>query len=379
MIPYGRQNIDEDDIAAVVEVLRGDFLTTGPKIKEFEDGICAVTGAKYAVACSNGTTALHLAALALDIKPGDAVIVPSMTFLATANAVRYCDGDVVFADVDPNTGLMRASDLENALKRCGDLTPRAVFPVHLTGQCVDIKAITDVAREAGLKTVADAAHAIGGKLHGKPVGSCGFEDMNTFSFHPVKTIAMGEGGAVTTNDKDMAERMARFRHHGMQATPDHGPWAYEMQELSYNYRVTDMQCALGISQLKKLDRFVARRREIVMLYDKLLAPLAPIINTPVKVDHCNPAWHLYAVQIDFSASGVTRTDLMGKLREKGIGTQVHYIPVHTQPYYKNLYGKIALPGADAYYEHTLSLPLYPAMKDEDIEFIVSELKNVMES
>ncbi len=379
MIPYGRQNIDEDDIAAVVEVLRGDFLTTGPKIKEFEDGICATTGAKFAVACSNGTTALHLAALALDIKPGDAVIVPSMTFLATANAVRYCGGDVVFADVNPQTGLMEAAHLEDALKRCGDLTPRAIFPVHLTGQCVDIEAITAVARNAGLKVVADSAHAIGGELHGKPVGTCEFEDLNTFSFHPVKTIAMGEGGAVTTNDKDMAQRMARLRHHGMQATPERGPWAYEMQELGYNYRVTDMQCALGISQLKKLDKFVARRCEIVALYDELLAPLAPVIIPPPKVDYCNPAWHLYAAAIDFKALGRSRADVMRHLHENGVGTQVHYIPVHSQPYYKNLYGEIALPGVEAYYERTLSLPLYPAMKDENIEFIVGELKNLMES
>ncbi len=377
MIPYGRQTIDEDDIQAVTKVLRGNFLTTGPEIQKFEKSICAVTGARYSIACSNGTTALHLAGLALNLHEGDAVIVPSLTFLATANVVRYCNAEVVFADVDPYTGLMRACDLEDALTRCGDLTPRAVFAVHLTGQAVNLQAISEIAKANNLKIVADAAHAIGGFVHDTPVGSCEYEDFSTFSFHPVKTIAMGEGGAVTTNNKEHFEKMARLRHHGMRPTPDKGTWAYEMVDLGYNYRVTDMQCALGISQLKKIEQFVERRHKIVSLYDELLKPLNSIIKTPKKMDYCNPAWHLYAVQIDFKKAGVSRQELMSLLRDKNIGTQVHYIPVHHQPYYKNRYGDIALSGADNYYERTLSLPLYPAMSNSDVQFIASELIKII--
>ncbi|MCK5373848.1 MAG: UDP-4-amino-4,6-dideoxy-N-acetyl-beta-L-altrosamine transaminase [Alphaproteobacteria bacterium] len=380
MIPYSRQNINEDDISAVTEVLRGDFLTTGPKIKEFEDAICEITNTKYAIACSNGTIALHLAGIAFGLKEGDAVIVPSVTFLATANAARYCGAEVMFSDVDPDSGLMQASDLEHALKRCKDLglNPRAVFPVHLTGQCVNIEEISKTAKASGLKILTDAAHAIGGELHGKPVGSCDHEDACAFSFHPVKTIATGEGGAVTTNDAKLAAKMRTLRHHSMQTTPKKGAWCYEMEELGYNYRITDIQCALGISQLKRLGNFVARRRELVALYDKLLEPLAPVLKPPPKMQYCNPGWHLYAVKIDFAAANITRQNFMAALHDKGIGTQVHYIPVHTQPYYKKRYGNIELPGAESYYEQTLSLPLYPTLRNEDIHFIVNEITKAIQ-
>lgn len=377
MIPYGKQTIDEDDIAAVVEVLRSDFLTTGPKVQEFETSLCELTGAKHAIACANGTVALHLAALALGVEQGNAVIVPSLTFLATANAARYCGAEVVFADVDPNTGLMGAKELKEALTRCGDLNPKAVFPVHLTGQCANLVEIKEVADQYNLKIVADASHAIGGTLHDSPVGSCVYEDITTFSFHPVKTVTMGEGGAVTTNNPEYAKHMARLRHHGMVAKPEQGSWYYEMSELGYNYRITDIQCALGISQMKKLERFVERRREIVNLYNKLLAPLSDIIRTPIENGYCNPAWHLYAIQIDFEKVKIGRKEFINALRSKNIGTQIHYIPVHHQPYYKNRYGDIALPGADAYYERTLSLPLYPNMDDSDVELVVTELKNII--
>ncbi|MCB9989387.1 MAG: UDP-4-amino-4,6-dideoxy-N-acetyl-beta-L-altrosamine transaminase [Rhodospirillales bacterium] len=376
MLPYGKQCIEEDDIAAVVEALRGDFLTTGPKVAAFEDAFAKITQARHTVACSNGTAALHLAAMALELGPGDAVIVPSMTFLATANAVRYTGAEVIFSDVDPRTGLMTLGHMEDALMRCGDLTPRAVFPVHLAGQCVDLASLSSLAKDKGLYMVADACHAVGGEYQGKPVGACAYEDMSVFSFHPVKTIAMGEGGAISTNTPEFSERMMRLRSHGMIPQKERGPWFYEMPELGYNYRVTDIQCALGLSQLAKLGRFVARRKELVALYDKLLSDVGDVVRPPVRAMHGDPAWHLYAVRIDFDTLGIDRTTVMEKMLGQGIGTQVHYIPVHRQPYYQARYGDIHLPGADEYYGHTLSLPLFPAMKDDDVYKVVRVLSDI---
>ena len=375
MIPYGRQSIDEDDIEAVCKALRGDFLTTGPYIEKFENALCAATDARYAVACSNGTTALHLAAMAIDLQSDDTVIIPSVTFLASANAARYCGANVIFSDVDPNTGLMKVEHLQEALKHCNQ-PPKAVIPVHLAGQCADLEAISELCAERNIKIIADACHAIGGEVNEKPVGAGIYEDMSSFSFHPVKTIAMGEGGAITTNNKQYADRMRRLRHHGMKPVPNQGPWCYEMSELGYNYRVSDIQCALGVSQLSKLKKFVKRRRELVALYDKALKEVDGI-SAPSRAENCNPAWHLYAVRIDFKAVGVSRGKLMNALKEREIGTQVHYIPVHSQPYYKDLYGELDLPGAKAYYNKTLSLPLYPAMEDQDVLYIVEQIKQII--
>lgn len=378
VLPYGRQNIEEDDIAAVVETLRSDYLTTGPKIAEFEKSVCEATGAAEAIACSNATTALHLAALALDLEKGDCVIVPSLTFLATANAIRYAGIDVVFADVNPDTALMEGQHLEEALERCGSLIPRAVFPVHMAGQCVNLAEIRKIADKHNLAVVADAAHAIGAKFAGKPAGSCDYEDMSIFSFHSVKTVAMGEGGAITTNDPETAKRLRHLRSHGMIKKPEIGPWYYEMPEIGYNFRVTDIQCALGISQMAKLKKFVDRRKALVDRYDDLLKPLANVINPPARVPDCDPAWHLYQVRIDFDMIGMDRGTFMNRLHEKGVGTQVHYIPVHSQPYYTNLYGRQSLPGAQYFYEHTLSLPLYPSLKDEEVDYVVRTIRSVME-
>ena len=379
MFPYGRQSIDEDDIAAVVETLKADFLTTGPKIEEFEKLLCEKTGAKYAVVCGNGTLALHLSAAALGIGKGDHVIVPSLTFLATANAIRYCGGDVIFADVDPETSLMRAEDLEEALQRAQDknLKVKAVYPVHMTGQCADLKAIGEIANKHDIEVVADGAHCVGADYYDEPTGVSQDAVMTTYSFHPVKTIAMGEGGAITTNDKALADKMRALRSHGMEKTPDVGPWAYEMKEIGFNYRVTDIQCALGISQIKKLDQFVTRRRELADLYDQLLKPLDPKVKPPKRVSYSNSSWHLYAPRFDFEAIGMTRAKLMNALMKQDIGTQVHYIPVHTQPYYIERYGEQSLPGAEEYYKNTLSLPLYPALKNEDVDYIVSTLKEII--
>lgn len=398
-LPYGRQLIEEDDITAVVEVLRGDWLTTGPAVDAFEAALCEASEAPHAVACMNGTAALHLAALALDLAPGDRVIVPSITFLATANAVRLAGGEVVFADCDPDSGLMEAAHLAEALERAaktGGAPVKAVFPVHLTGQCADLPAIHDLAAHHGLAVVDDAAHAIGSRYRAadgrsRPIGDGRLTAMTTFSFHPVKTIAMGEGGAVTTADAALAERLRRLRSHGMSrdgaemqnaalAFDDTGnvnPWYYEMAEVGLNYRVTDIQCALGLSQMKKLDRFVTRRRSLAARYDRLLADLAPLLQPITRSPACEPAWHIHPVLIDFEAAGINRAKLMQDLRAQGIGTQVHYIPVHLQPYYRQRYGALSLPGAERYYARTLTLPLFAGMADDDVDRVAAALGNIL--
>lgn len=392
-LPYGRQSIGEDDIAAVAAVLRGDWLTTGPMVGRFEDALAARVGSRFAASCSSGTAALHLAALALGLGPGDRVVVPTMTFLATANAVRYVGAEVVFADVDPKTGLMTAETLEDALKRAGKVA--AVFPVHLNGQCADMKALGAIAAREGLKVVEDASHALGAldASSGKPlpVGCCNSSDMAIFSFHPVKTIAMGEGGAVTTNDAGLCERVAQFRNHGIirdekrtenvdlafGADGTLNPWYYEMPEPGFNYRASDIHCALGLSQLGKLGSFVARRRALAARYDAALAPLAPVVRFLARVLYCTPAWHLYVALIDFAAAGVPRAKVMARLRAEGIGSQVHYLPVHLQPYYRRRCGHVDLPGARAYYERALSLPLFPAMADADVERVAGALRRAL--
>ena len=291
---------------------------------------------------------------------------------------------------------MEAEHLQEALERGGD-NIKAVFPVHLAGQCADMEKLSAIARENGLAIVEDASHAIGAsysRLEGDvAIGACADSDMAVFSFHPVKTIAMGEGGAVTTTNPDLAARVRRLRTHGMtriqadfvhhdmafDSAGDANPWYYEMQEVGFNYRATDIHCALGLSQLRKLDRFVQRRRELATLYDKLLQPLAPLVKPISRKPGCSPAWHLYAVLIDFVRVGFTRADLMDQLHSKGIGSQVHYIPVHRQPYYKDRYGEIDLPGADQYYHRTLSLPLFADMDEEDTERVVDALRGIFNS
>ena len=394
-LPYGRQVIEDDDIAAVVAALRSDYLTTGPRVAEFERALSAATNANHAIACANGTAALHLAARALNLGPGTTTIVPTVTFLATANAIRLNGGDVVFADVDPDTGLMRPSDLTEALRRCPNGAADAVFNVHLAGQCGDLAGIQAVARVHGLRIVEDACHAIGttfsvaGTQH--RVGDNGFADLTCFSFHPVKTIALGEGGAITTNDDALAGIIARDRTHGMTRDPDDfvqpaeafgrnreaHPWYYEMEAPGLNYRIPDILCALGVSQIAKLDRFARRRRELVAAYDLELAELGPHVKPLGRTPHMTPAWHLYVALIDFDTLGVDRATLMRRLQAKGIGTQVHYLPVHRQPYYRELGMGLELPGADAYYRRTLSLPLFPSMGDDDPARVVSCLKDAL--
>ncbi|MDP2214528.1 UDP-4-amino-4,6-dideoxy-N-acetyl-beta-L-altrosamine transaminase [Phenylobacterium sp.] len=376
-LPYGRQTIEDDDIAAVAAALRDDLLTTGPRVEAFESAFAEAVGAEHAVACANGTAALHLAMLALGVREGDVCIVPSTTFLATANCVRYVGAEVVFADVDPESGLMRPDDLAQALARAAPRPVAAVLPVHLRGDIADLPAIAALAQTAGAVVVEDACHALGSRLrHGGDavlVGSGRWSSAATFSFHPVKTIATGEGGMVATPDADVAERLRRLRSHGMVRPADADPWWYEMAEPGFNYRLPDILCALGQSQLSKLPRFASARQALAARYAAILQPLAPAVRLARAPAASLSVPHLMSVLIDFEGLGTSRRDLMERLRARGIGSQVHYIPVHTQPYYRARYGDQSLPGAQAWYDRTLSLPLYPAMTVQDVDRVVEAL------
>ena len=386
-LPYGRQLIEDDDIAAVSAVLRSDMLTTGPKIPEFENAFAAAVRARHALACSNGTAALHLVAAALDLGPGVAAVVPSITFLATANAVRLTGAEVVFADVDTCTGLITAATIKAAMAR-SRWPVKAIFVVHLGGQTCDMLSLEALARETGAALIEDACHALGtvyeadGKRH--TVGACRHSTAATFSLHPVKTIAAGEGGVVTTADDGLASRLALLRNHGMSREPPFAsplatgpsgsinPWYYEMPEPGFNYRLSDIQAALALSQLNKLDRFAAQRRMLAQRYEETLGQvqwLAPTGRSP----GCAPVWHLFQVLCDFPRLGLDRAAVMARLRQQGIGTQVHYIPVHRQPYYAQRYPNTSLHGADQFYDQTLSLPLFAGMTIADVDRVVSAL------
>ncbi len=381
MLPYGRQTIEEDDIAAVAEALRGDFLTTGPTVAAFEDAFAETVGARHAIACANGTAALHLAMLALEVKPGEVVIAPSITFLATANCARYVGAEVVFADVDPDTGLMTRETLAQALTRLEGRRLRAILPVHLRGDVADLPGLAALAGDAGAVLVEDAPHALGSTASfgnvAERVGDARRSAMATFSFHPVKTIATGEGGMVTTNDGALAERLRVMRSHGMVRPDGADPWWYEMPEPGFNYRLPDILCALGLSQLAKLPRFAARRRALAARYHAGLAPLAPIVRAAARPDWSDPVLHLMVALIDFEAAGRSRREVVEGLKARGVGTQVHYIPVHRQPYYAQRYGALDLPGAEAWYARCLSLPLYPGMADEDVDKVLGALAEVL--
>jgi UDP-4-amino-4,6-dideoxy-N-acetyl-beta-L-altrosamine transaminase len=380
-LPYGRQTIEDDDVAAVAEALRADFLTTGPRVARFETAFAERTGARHAVACSNGTAALHLAMLALDVQSGEAVIVPSTTFLATANCARYVGAEVVFADVDPESGLMTPQTLGEAMARVGDRRLRAVLPVHLRGDVADLPALARLADAAGAVLIEDAAHALGSAMDfgrgSETVGDGRHSAMTTFSFHPVKTIATGEGGMVTTNDPDLARRLQTFRSHGMVRPADTPVWWYEMPEIGFNYRLPDVLCALGLSQLAKLDRFAEGRRELAGAYHEQLAGLAPLVTPAASPSWSRPVPHLMTVLIDFASAGRDRPWVIEALRQRGVGSQVHYIPVHRQPYYAQRYGALDLAGAEAWYARALSLPLYPAMTEDDVARVVGALADAL--
>jgi UDP-4-amino-4,6-dideoxy-N-acetyl-beta-L-altrosamine transaminase len=380
-LPYARQLVEDDDIAAVAEVLRGEFLTTGPRVRAFEDALADSVGAAWAVAVSSGTAALHAACFAAGVGPGDEVIVPAVTFAASANCARYLGAEPRFADVDPRTGLIVP---ESVAERIRPAT-RAIVAVHLAGACADIGALRGAAERVGAQVLEDAAHALGGGRATARVGSCtGGSRMAAFSFHPVKHVTTGEGGAVTGNDRGLERTLRLFRDHGIERDPGRlghaapGPWYYEQQLLGHNLRLSDIHAALGLSQLRKLARFVLRRRALAAAYDRRIGDLAgvePVVGPGARED-C--AYHLYAVRIDFAALGTSRADVMRALRERGIGTQVHYVPVPMHPYYRARgWDPGEFPGALAYYERTLSLPLFPAMRDDDVGRVVDALRSVL--
>ena len=371
MIPYGKQTIDQDDIQAVVDVLKSDFLTTGPKIAEFEQTVADYVGAKYAVAISNGTSALHAACFAAGIGPGDEVITTPLTFAASANCVLYCGGTPVFADVDPKTYNI---DPEDIRRKITDRT-KAIIAVHLAGQPCDMDAIHSIAHEYGLIVIEDGAHALGSVYKGKKVGS--LSDMTTFSFHPVKPITTGEGGMIVTDNEEFYKKMALFRSHGItrddsMMTRNDGPWFYQQFDLGYNYRITDIQCALGCSQMKKLDRFLARRKEIVARYNEAFADCDNII-TPYQLSDTESGWHLYIVQV----KNCDRRQVFEAMREKGIGVNVHYIPVYMHPYYQEHgYENVHCANAEEIYSHIISLPLYPGLTSEKQDYVIDTLKSL---
>ena len=373
MIPYGKQTIEQDDIQAVIDVLKSDFLTTGPKIAEFEQTVADYVGAKYAVAISNGTSALHAACFAAGIGPGDEVITTPLTFAASANCVLYCGGTPVFADVDPKTYNI---DPEDIRRKITDRT-KAIIAVHLAGQPCDMDAIHSIAREHGLIVIEDGAHALGSVYKGKKVGS--MSDMTTFSFHPVKPITTGEGGMIVTDNEDFYKKMILFRSHGItrddsMMTRNDGPWFYQQFDLGYNYRITDIQCALGCSQMKKLDRFLARRKEIVARYNEAFADCDNII-TPYQLSDTESGWHLYIVQV----KNCDRRQVFEAMREKKIGVNVHYIPVYMHPYYQEHgYENVHCANAEEIYSHIISLPLYPGLTSEQQDYVIDTLKSLCE-
>lgn len=389
MIPYGKHHIDEEDIQAVVDVLRSGVLTQGPAVEAFEQAVAEYVGAKYAIAVSSGTAALHLAALVAGVNPGTSLITSPITFVASANAGLYAGGRVIFADIDPETINMSPDALKHALAKNSDV--RAVIPVHFAGLPCDMPAIKSLADQAGASVIEDAAHALGATYpNGQRVGSCAYSLMTIFSFHPVKAIAAGEGGMITTNDEPTYRKLLRLRSHGINKLDDpfqlpeqaesngvRDPWYYEMQELGFHYRITDMQCGLALSQFKKLDKFIARRLALVKRYDEAF----------VGMHNCRPAQttgrklsghHLYVLRIDFDAAGLTRGQLMQELKGRQIGSQVHYIPVPAQPYYRRLgFSPEDYPNAQQYYQEALSIPLYYDLTDEQQEHVIATLKALL--
>lgn len=371
IIPYGRQWIEEDDIQAVVDALNSDFLTTGPRVAAFEKDLAEYVGAKYAVAVSNGTAALHIACLAAGIQEGDEVITTPLTFAASSNCVLYCGGKTVFADINPRTYNIDPEDIRRKITE----RTKAIIPVHFTGQPCDMEAIQKIADEYNLLVIEDAAHAIGAEYKGKRIG--GISDMTEFSFHPVKHLTTGEGGAVTTNSEELYQKLLLYRTHGITRDPQlleqyEGGWYYEQLELGYNYRITDVQCALGMSQLRKLDRSIARRREIAKRYDEALKDVDGLTIPFQSTDSIN-SYHLYVLQF----TDVDRKKAYKLLHEAGILVNVHYIPTYALPYYrKNGYAHTYCPNAENLYANALSIPMYYGLTDEQIDYVIENVIRV---
>ena len=384
MIPYGRQDIRQADIDAVVEVLRSDFLTQGPQVPRFEARVAEYCGTPHAVAVCNATAALHLACLALDLGPGDRLWTSPVTFVASANCALYCGAQVDFVDIDPRTGTLCPDALAAKLaeaERRGTL-PKVVVPVHLCGQPCDMEAIAALARRYGFKVIEDAAHAIGARYQGEKVGNCRHSDITIFSFHPVKIVTTGEGGMALTRSAELAERMALLRSHGITRDPAQmtraadGPWYYEQIDLGFNYRMTDLQAALGASQMDRLDEYVARRHRIADAYDRMLADLP--LTTPLRLTDRHSAFHLYVVRLRLDQVARSHRAVFDSLRSQGIGVNLHYIPVHTQPYYRAMgFGPGDFPAAERYYAEAISLPMFPTLGEDDQGRVVTALEKAL--
>ncbi|OYY95900.1 MAG: UDP-4-amino-4,6-dideoxy-N-acetyl-beta-L-altrosamine transaminase [Hydrogenophilales bacterium 28-61-23] len=379
MIPYGRQDISSEDIAAVVAVLQSDWLTQGPAVPRFEKAVANCCGARHAVAVNSATSALHLACLALGLGPGDSLWTTPNTFVASANCARYCGAEIDFVDIDPHSLNLSPAALAAKLaqaEKAGKL-PKVVVPVHFAGQSCDMSAINALAQRYGFRIVEDASHAIGGRYQDQPIGNGRYADITVFSFHPVKIVTTGEGGMALTNDPRLAERMARLRSHGIArdaaAQAAHGPWYYEQVELGFNYRMTDLQAALGESQLRRLDRFVDARRRLADRYDRLLADLP--LTTPWRDPASASAWHLYVIRLHAASR---RRAVFEQLRAAGIGVNVHYIPVHLQPDYRRLgFSAGDFPVAEDYYVRAITLPLYPGLSDTEQDRVVAALREAL--
>ncbi|EEA03766.1 DegT/DnrJ/EryC1/StrS aminotransferase [Burkholderia sp. H160] len=383
-IPYGRQSIDESDIAAVVRVLGSDWLTQGPAVPAFENALAARAQAGHAVAVCNATSALHIACLAAGLGPGDMLWTTPNTFVASANCARYCGADVDFVDIDPATFCLDALALECKLdeaSHAGTL-PKVVIPVAFAGRSADMRVIRRLADRFGFIVIEDASHAVGATYAGRPVGCGDYAHMTVFSFHPVKIVTTGEGGAVLTNDSRYYERLLSLRSHGITRDPSRmesdseGPWFYEMQELGFNYRMTDLQAALGLSQLGRLDAFLARRRALAARYARLLDGLPLSLPRYDALD--DSAWHLYVVRLKTGATRITHRETFEALRQAGIGVNLHYIPVHLQPYYRRLgFAPGQFPQAEQYYREAISLPMYAGLSDEEQDVVARTLKAVL--
>lgn len=383
-IPYGRQDINQSDIDAVVAVLKSDWITQGPAIERFEEAVANYCGAKYAVAVSSATAALHIACLAVGLGKGDSLWTSPNTFVASANCGLYCGADVDFVDIDPRTYNLSVDELEGKLAwadQQGRL-PKVLVPVHLAGQSCEMARMAELSQRYGFKIIEDAAHGIGGRYQGQPIGSCQFSDMTVFSFHPVKIITTGEGGMVITNQKDLYEKLIRLRTHGITRNPNlmkgesHGSWYYQQLELGFNYRMTDIQAALGASQLQRLDEFVERRRFLAHRYNQLLQDLPLIL--PWQHPDTDSSWHLYVIRLKLDKISKTHGQVFEELRQVGIGVNLHYIPVHTHPYYQQLgFAWGDFPQAECYYQEEISLPLYSGLTVEEQDRVVTKLQDIL--